>query len=209
MDFMVRLCPVLDRAAEEVAYRWGEELLMTRVYGKPPVGVVATFWVHPGLGPGGLQGMHWGSMAGGGGKVWADTEDQLAQRLSHEMWEWMVNPEGGRKAGPYSVEVADPVSVTPWVVQGPSPSFCGVPLSNFVYPSYFGYGTSGRYPYDQLGVLRVPGHPEPGAYQTVNGVLVQGPPLERHEHDVGCAFEATLTSCCSCGLTPALRKATP
>ena len=179
VDFVTRFCPVLDRAVEEVAFHWHADLTMTRVYGRPSPGVVACFHLHTGLGPGGLQGNH----DPRGGDVWADTTDQLAQRLSHEVFEWLVNPEGLATCGPYAMEVCDPVSVTPWWRPGPGPDFRDVPLSNFVRPAYFEWGPyeSLGWPYDQLGIVTTPGHPEPGGYQTVNGVLVAGPTLGMQE----------------------------
>lgn len=159
---MEEFCVLLDRAAQEVAYVWRLPNTRTRVCVGPGAGL--SIELRGGTGPGGLRGCHnergivvWTGLLGWG---------NLTQVISHELWEAMVNPSGQDRVGPYAKEVADPVSQTPWVFQDQL-------LSNFVYPTYF--AAYGKPPYDHLGVLTQPGHPEPGAYQVVNGTVVQGP----------------------------------
>lgn len=197
VTFLERLCPVLDRAAQEVAFRWALPNLYTEVDCGPPPGRAAfSAEVRSGLGPGGITGMH----SPAGIVVWAGTLDgsdgfrDMGMRLSHEVFEAMVNPMGQAKFGPYAAEVVDPVSVTPWVQRD------GTHLSNFVYPSYFGWnaleevmnrrgpggvGENHSWPYDEARVLTQPGHPEPGAYQVVNGQVVAGPPRRLPYDDTG------------------------
>lgn len=184
-SFLEALCPVLDRAAQDVSCAWGCSDVHSRIY-PPDVGPnrgAFNIELRQGVGPAGIHGYH-DEQAIVVYRPEGLGVNGLCKALSHELFEAMVNPTGKLTAGPYALEVCDPVSVTPWMVRGPS----GKPmtLSNFVLPSYFGQTHPAQpkkrptYPYDHLGVLHAPGHPEPGAYQTVNGDLVQGPRTGGH-----------------------------
>lgn len=204
VTFLERFCPALDRGAEEVAVRWKTPFTRTTVHGGPREDMFSIEVREGTDGPGGINGLHTQDF----GLVWADwdwrtTPNALTRALSHELFEWLVNPDGRWQAGALKVEVCDPVCQTPWVVnggQGP------VVLANFVYPSYFGLGSGGdKPPYDQVGVLNVPGHPQAGAYQTVNGVPVLGHP-KRPDGIPGnkclqCGADAGPYYCGGCGAT--------
>lgn len=101
--------------------------------------------------------------------------ERLSVAASHELVEMLVDPAinlwstGPEPAVMYAYESADPVEETHFPVRG-------LPMSNFVFPSYFeSFRKRGSDRFDAMGLLKRPFQLLPGGYQIVfrNGRFTQ------------------------------------
>ena len=95
-----------------------------------------------------------------------DQKDQVSVATSHELAEMLVDPAANLySAGPkpnrlYDYEAADPVEELFFHVDG-------IPMSNFVYPSYFEtFHKKGTTRFDHMGKLQRPFELHKGGYQS-------------------------------------------
>jgi hypothetical protein len=101
--------------------------------------------------------------------------DLVSTSASHELVEMLVDPginlmtTGPDPKATYAYETADPVEQYAFALDR-------IPMSNFVYPSYFEtFRAPGSVPFDHLRVVSAPFQILPGGYQAVfkNGVWSQ------------------------------------
>lgn len=100
-------------------------------------------------------------------KATLDDGELVSVTASHELVEMLVDPAmnllttGPDPKAVYAYETADPVEESSFTVRG-------IPMSNFVYPSYFEeFHKSGSVRFDHLGKLRRPFQVLRGGYQSV------------------------------------------
>ncbi len=93
-------------------------------------------------------------------------KDKVSVAASHELAEMLVDPganlysTGPKKNRFYDYEVADPVEELFFDVDG-------IPMSNFVYPTYFeAFHKEGSTRFDQMGTLKRPFTLHQGGYQS-------------------------------------------
>lgn len=160
---LVEDVPAWARATADLADEWGTpavRFVVLRPGSRAPSGATVVRVVVGGAIPG-PPGYH---TTDGRILVFANVASRygypLSAVVSHEVEEFLVDPQVCLEQAGEALEVADPVASRSYLVPGRDGD--PVPVSDFVYPSWFVPGAHG--PYDRAGILDRPREVAAGGY---------------------------------------------